>query len=152
LPGPQSCTSGVGSPPVINSPLNSTGTVGVAYSYQITATNSPTSFGASPLPNGLTVNTGTGKITGTPVSAGTTTVILSATNGSGTGTASMTLVISPTTGGGTGGGGTNTTPDTPVLNVPAYLPVNAQITAKYMGLDPAEHYMWTLTPVIQIPS
>src|SRR5580704_8588958 len=43
-------------PPVITSGGTASATKGAAFSYQITATNSPTSFGASGLPAGLTVN------------------------------------------------------------------------------------------------
>src|SRR5262249_19693062 len=42
-------------PPVITSALAASGMVGVAFSYAVTATNSPTSFGASGLPAGLSV-------------------------------------------------------------------------------------------------
>jgi len=85
-------------PPVITSSGNANATVGTAFSYQITATNSPTSFGASGLPAGLTVNTASGLISGTPTGAGNSTVTLSATNSGGTGSAPLTLTIS---GGGT---------------------------------------------------
>ena len=85
-------------PPVITSATTASGTVGSAFSYQITATNAPASYGATGLPGGLTVNSGTGLISGTPTTAGTSTVTLSATNSRGTGTASLTLTI---TGGGT---------------------------------------------------
>ena len=85
-------TSGSSSP-VITSATTKSGTVGTAFSYQITATNSPTSYGATGLPSGLTVNSVTGLISGTPTAAGTSTVTLSAANGSGTGTATLTLTI-----------------------------------------------------------
>src|SRR5438045_1560790 len=81
--------------PVITSPLTATGTVGVAFSYQITATNSPTSFGATGLPPGLTVNTSTGLISGTPTTAGTYSVTISATNVTGTGSATLVITINP---------------------------------------------------------
>ena len=80
-------------PPVITSPATASGTVGSAFSYQITATNNPTSFGATGLPAGLSVNTTSGLISGTPTAAGTSTVTLSATNAAGTGTATLTLTI-----------------------------------------------------------
>src|SRR5213079_1144469 len=64
----------IGNPPVITSPLTACGTVGTVFSYTITATNNPTSFSASPLPPGLTINTSTGVISGTPTNGGTTNV------------------------------------------------------------------------------
>jgi hypothetical protein len=82
-----------GANPVITSSLLSSGTVGSAYSYQITATNSPTSYDATPLPAGLSRNASTGLISGTPTATGTTLVTISATNGSGTGTAVLSLNI-----------------------------------------------------------
>src|SRR5438128_1260104 len=82
-------------PPVITSATTATGQVGVAFSYQITATNNPTSYGATGLPAGLTVNTSTGLISGTPTTAGTYSVTISATNAGGTGSATLTLTIKP---------------------------------------------------------
>ena len=84
--------------PAITSATSASGTVGSAFSYQITATNAPASYGAAGLPAGLTVNSGTGLISGTPTAAGTSTVTLSATNSSGTGSASLTLTIASGTG------------------------------------------------------
>ena len=86
-------------PPVISSSGTANGTAGTAFSYQITATNSPTNFGAAGLPAGLTVNTVSGLISGTPANAGTSTVTLTATNSGGTGSAPLMLSI---TGGSTG--------------------------------------------------
>ena len=77
--------------PVITSANTANATVGAAFSYQISATNSPTSYGATGLPPGLGVNTATGSISGTPTSSGTSTVTLSATNSAGTGTATLTI-------------------------------------------------------------
>ena len=79
--------------PVINSPLTAAATVGAAFSYQIAATNSPTSFDATGLPDGLTVNA-SGLISGTPTAAGLTSINLSATNSTGTGTATLALTAS----------------------------------------------------------
>src|SRR2546427_815278 len=62
---------------------NASGTVGVFFSYQITANQSPiTLWGAAPLPANLSVNTTTGVISGTPTAAGGTNVVLSARNAS----------------------------------------------------------------------
>jgi hypothetical protein len=79
--------------PKITSPTTDSGTIGVAYSYQITADQAITTWGATPLPAGLTVNTATGLISGTPTAVGTTSVGLSVTNGNGTGTQTLTLTI-----------------------------------------------------------
>ncbi len=88
-------SSGVGALPVITSGTTASGVVGTAFSYQITATNTPTSYGATGLPAGLSVNTTTGLISGTPTTAGTSTVTLSATNANGTGNATLTVTINP---------------------------------------------------------
>jgi fibronectin type 3 domain-containing protein len=79
--------------PSISSSLTAAGTVGTAFSYQIAASQSPTSFGASGLPGVLTVNTA-GLISGTPTTAGTSAVTITATNSAGTGSATLTLTIS----------------------------------------------------------
>jgi PKD repeat protein len=79
--------------PVITSPTSATGTTGQPFSYQIVASNNPTSFSVTGLPAGLVLNPNTGAISGTPTAAGTSSVTLRATNAGGTGTATLTLVI-----------------------------------------------------------
>lgn len=80
-------------PPVITSRATAIAVVGVPFSYQITATNSPSSYGATGLPAGLNLNGATGLISGTPSTVGRTTVSLSATSAGGTGTSALTLTI-----------------------------------------------------------
>jgi Putative Ig domain/Bacterial Ig domain len=75
---------------------NATGTVGVAFSYQITANQAIPNgnWGATGLPPGLTGPSATGVISGTPTTAATYTVHLTATNANGTGTKDVTFTIS----------------------------------------------------------
>jgi hypothetical protein len=102
-PNPRNSSFGGVIAPVITSPTSASGTVGASFSYRIAASNSPTSFGATGLPAGLTLNTSTGLISGTPSAAGASTVSISATNSAGTGPATLTIIISS---GGGGGGAT----------------------------------------------
>jgi hypothetical protein len=68
---------------------------GVAYARTITASNTPTSYAASGLPSGLSINTSTGAITGSPsaTSPTSTTVSVTASNGDGTSTAQSWLIV-----------------------------------------------------------
>jgi subtilase family serine protease len=85
----------VSAPPSITSGLTATATNGVGFNYQIVASNSPTGYGASGLPGGLSVNGATGLISGNTTATGTYNVGLSAANASGTGTATLTLTVLP---------------------------------------------------------
>ena len=83
-----------GVPPIItNNPLTAAGTVGTPFGFSIVASGLPTSYVASPLPAGLVCNAATGVITGTPTAAGTTAVLLGATNSTGTGSATLTITV-----------------------------------------------------------
>ena len=79
--------------PVITSGLTAAGQQGAAFSYGITASNSPTAFAAAGLPPGLSVNPGTGLITGTPTISGTFPVTISASNAGGTASAVLTVSV-----------------------------------------------------------
>ncbi|GAA4063147.1 hypothetical protein GCM10022389_04760 [Flavobacterium cheonanense] len=81
--------------PVISSVLTASATYGLsAETYTITASESPSSFNATGLPAGLSVNTSNGEITGTPTGLpGLYTVTISATNGGGTGIATLNYTI-----------------------------------------------------------
>lgn len=115
LSDPALLTVTTAAPVITNSPLTAAGSTGAAFSFAITASGTPTSYSAAPLPAGLSIAAATGVITGTPTAAGTTTVLLGATNASGTGNATLTITItaagiapvitnSPLTAGGTVGG------------------------------------------------
>lgn len=81
--------------PVITSASSAQGRQGMAFNYAITAGNFPRSFAATGLPSGLTLNTASGVISGTPVSAGNATITLMAKNGAGNATKSLALTINP---------------------------------------------------------
>ena len=83
--------------PIISSPATAPGTVGTPFAtYLIVATGVPTSYAATGLPAGLTVNSLTGAINGTPTTAGTSVVTLTATNAAGVGSATLTIVVAST--------------------------------------------------------
>ena len=86
---------GIVNPPFITSSgSNSTKPTGSNFTYQIVATNNPTSYGASGLPSGLSVNTSNGYISGTiTAGSGSFPVTVSATNLGGTGTKSFTITV-----------------------------------------------------------
>ena len=87
--------------PVITSASTASGTINSAITpYQVAASNLPTTFGATNLPSGLSINSA-GLISGTPLVSGTILSTISATNAYGTGSAALTFTISST--GGSGG-------------------------------------------------
>ena len=67
--------------------------MGTAFSYQIVASGSPTSYSATGLPAGLTVNATSGVISGTPTVAATSNVTLNATNAGGSATKALTITV-----------------------------------------------------------
>ena len=81
--------------PVITSPTSSIATAYNSFTYTITASNSPTSFAASGLPQGLSLNSTSGVISGTPTVVGQFVVALTASNAGGDGTGTLTLTVNP---------------------------------------------------------
>ena len=82
--------------PFITSATSAPATTGAAFTYTIVSSGSPTSYAASPLPAGLVVNSSTGVISGTPTVAGTTSVILTTTNATGTSNPiTLTITVAP---------------------------------------------------------
>jgi uncharacterized repeat protein (TIGR03803 family) len=81
--------------PAITGVPSATGTSGLPFAYQITATNNPTLYGISALPAGLHLNTATGLISGVATASGATSAIISASNAGGVGSAALSIVIAP---------------------------------------------------------
>ena len=80
--------------PAVTSGLLISGQPGTLFNYLITATNGPTAFAAAGLPAGLSLNTTTGAISGTPAAAGISGVVLTAANAFGSGpSVNLTLTI-----------------------------------------------------------
>ncbi|HEY3320829.1 MAG TPA: Calx-beta domain-containing protein [Planctomycetota bacterium] len=78
--------------PLITSALTASGTENQAFSYQITASGTaPFTFGATPLPPGLTLSNDT--ISGTPTQGGIFSVSISASNSAGSDTQTLQLTI-----------------------------------------------------------
>jgi Putative Ig domain len=100
--------NGSGNTVTVTNPGNQSGTVGTAVSLQISASDSASgqtlTYSATGLPTGLSINSSTGLISGTPSAAGTFSVTVTAkdtTNASGS--ASFTWTISTSGGGCTAG-------------------------------------------------
>ncbi len=84
--------------PVITGPATATLCEGSSGTVSLTATNSPTSYAhtGGTLPSGMTFNTTTGQLTGTPGNAGTFSLTFTATNANGTSSPfTMSLTVNP---------------------------------------------------------
>ncbi len=71
----------------------SSGTAGSPFYYAAAATNSATSYSATGLPPGLTINATTGVISGTPTQAGTYSVTLTISNAGGSVTVPLLITV-----------------------------------------------------------
>jgi subtilase family serine protease len=95
----QSNSSTTGNTVTVTNPGNQTGTVGTAASLQVRATDSASgqtlAYSATGLPAGLSINSSTGLISGTPTTAGTSDVTVGAEDTTGaSGSASFTWTVS----------------------------------------------------------
>ncbi len=125
-------------PVVANAIPNQSGTVGVAFSYQIPANtfvdpeNDPITYSISGLPAGLNFNSGTRTITGTPSQTATATVTLTASDQVLTTSTTFVLTINPA-------GGVVTPPVTPptgfALTAPTYNCTTKAFTFNSTGGD-----------------
>jgi hypothetical protein len=102
---------GTGNTVTVTAPGNQSSTVGTAASLQMHAADSASgqtlTYGATGLPAGLSINTSSGLISGTPTAAGTSNVTVTAKDSTGvTGSTSFTWTVT-SGGGGTGCGTTN---------------------------------------------
>lgn len=83
--------------PTITNPGNKTGVVGTAVSLAIQASDvdgDPLTYSATGLPPGLSINTSTGLVSGTPSTAGSYNTVVSVTDGTASASANFTWTIS----------------------------------------------------------
>jgi hypothetical protein len=91
---PSGMTAAVLQPIIVNPTLTASGISGRVFTgYAILAADAPASYSATGLPSGLSVNTSTGQISGTPTKQGKYTVTLGATNALGTSTATLVITV-----------------------------------------------------------
>jgi carbohydrate binding protein with CBM6 domain/putative Ig domain-containing protein len=99
---------GTGNTVTVTNPGNQTGTVGTAVSLQAHASDSASgqtlTYSATGLPAGLSINSSTGLISGTPTTADTSNVTVKATDSTGaSGSTAFSWTINSSGGGGGGG-------------------------------------------------
>jgi hypothetical protein len=80
--------------PIITGTMMAYPTTNQLFNYQISALNSPTSFSATGLPDGLIFDAAAGQIKGIPVSPGVSKVQITATNAKGSGSATLVVIVS----------------------------------------------------------
>jgi hypothetical protein len=135
--------NGGGNTVTVTSPGNQAGTVGTAAAVQVRASDSAPgqtlSYSASGLPPGLSINSSTGLISGTPTAAGTYSATVTARDSTGaSGSAAFTWTISSS-----GGGGSSCTATYATVNSwPGGFQVQVTVTAGTSGLS-SWNVSWT---------
>lgn len=85
-------------PTDITSPITASVQVGTPFHYTITSSGgaTPIAYSASPLPEGLSVDPGSGQISGTPDATGATSIVIGASNTAGDTSRILTLTVKAT--------------------------------------------------------
>ncbi len=130
---------GAGNTVTVTNPGSQTATVGTPASLQVRASDSGSgqtlAYAATGLPAGLSVNSSTGLISGTPTSAGTASVTVTATDSTGAhGSATFSYTVGPAGGGGG-----------PAYSVPVANPGAETGGCSATGAGPANVQGWTVT-------
>jgi carboxypeptidase T len=108
--GQESQYCGTPGAPVVANPGNQVSTVGTPVTLNNSASGGapPYTWSASGLPAGLTINSATGQVTGTPTTAGVSSASITATGTNGlSGSAPFTWTVNPAGGSCTGSNGTD---------------------------------------------
>jgi hypothetical protein len=79
--------------PVLSGSFTTAAKLRFPYTYAITASNNPTSYNATGLPPGLTINPATGAIIGAPTGLGTYLVTIAAANAGGVASTTLTIAV-----------------------------------------------------------
>jgi uncharacterized cupredoxin-like copper-binding protein len=83
--------------PAITSPVTASGVYSQSFQYEITATNNPTGFSANDLPEGLSIDSSLGKISGTPTKTGMYDVALKISNTAGYSESTIKITVNKAT-------------------------------------------------------
>ena len=78
--------------PLITSPIVATASLGAPFAFTVTTQNQATSITATGLPPGLTISA-SGAIAGVPATAGTSAIVITASNSAGSSTGELALTV-----------------------------------------------------------
>lgn len=125
------------SPVSVTGPTTGNATVGVAFAANVLTTGSPTAYTATGLPAGLTINASTGAISGTPTTAGNSTVTLGASHNGADATATLALTVAKGTATVTLGNLSQNYTGTPRAATATTSPANLNVVLTYDGSSTA---------------